>query len=245
MPKTWGTKTAEERRTARRERILRSAIKLYGQRGYRNTSVKAVCDEAGLTERYFYESFSNSEQLLHECFLTIEHGLLQRMREVANREGGNVLERARAGLLVYLEHIKQDPATARVFLLELANVSSASEALVSASLDRFGSLLMEVLGADPAFKQAPSPLLLRGVVGGGLHVVQAWASTDFRESSEVVAELNLRLYTSLAAAAPIRIPASPTPRASSKSSRSKRLGAPGNESHNTQVGRRGKRVFRP
>lgn len=36
--------------------------------GYRNATVKAVCEAAGLTERYFYESFSNSEELLVASF---------------------------------------------------------------------------------------------------------------------------------------------------------------------------------
>ncbi len=197
MPRTWGARTAHERQAARRERILRAAIKVYGEHGYRNASVKAVCMAAGLTERYFYESFANGEDLLRQCFLAVEDDLLMSMREAARKEASSVSECARSALLVYLDHIRQDPATARVFLIEMANVSPAAEALVSESLDRFGSLLMEVLGADPRFESRPSPLLLRGVVGGGLHIVQAWATTGYAESIETVADLNLRLYTAL------------------------------------------------
>jgi AcrR family transcriptional regulator len=52
--------SADERRLARRERLIEGAIRAYGELGYRNTTVKAVCEAAGLTERYFYESFANS-----------------------------------------------------------------------------------------------------------------------------------------------------------------------------------------
>ena len=197
MPRIWGARTADERHAARRERIIRTAIKVYGEHGYRNASVKAVCVAAGLTERYFYESFSNGEDLLRQCFLAVENDLLASMRAAAHREASSVSERARAALLVYLDQIRRDPVTARVFLIEMANVSPAAEALVSESLDRFGSLLMEVLGADPRFESPPSPLLLRGVVGGGLHIIQAWAATGYAESIETVADLNLRLYTVL------------------------------------------------
>ena len=77
--------------------------------------------------------------------------------------------------------IRSNPDTARVFLIEMASVSPAAEALVLESLDRFGSLLIEVLGADPRFAIRPPPPL-RGVVGGGgLYIVRAWAMSDYAE----------------------------------------------------------------
>ena len=104
----------------------------------------------------------------------------------------------RAALRVYVERIRRDPATSRVFLIEMANVSPAAEALAAASLDRFGALLIEVLGDDPGFEVSPSPLLLRGIVGGGLHIIQAWATSGYAEEIGIVADLNLRLYRVLA-----------------------------------------------
>ena len=194
MPRTWGARTADERRAERRDRIIRAAIKVYGRHGYHRTSVKSVCTEAGLTERYFYESFANSEDLLGKCFLVVEGELLGRMRAAAQVKASGAIERARAALMIYLDHLRQDPATARVFLIEMASVSPAAEALVSESLDRFGSMLLEVLADDPRFTGRPPPLLLRGVVGGGLHLVRAWALADYAEDIGAVAELNLRLY---------------------------------------------------
>ena len=197
MSRVWGAKTADERQAERRERIVRAAVTLYGEQGYHNTSVKAVCVEAGLTERYFYESFANGEDLLRQCFLTVEGGILEKMRSAAADGASSGFERARSALLIYLDVIRSNPATARVFLTEMASIGPAAEALVFASLDRFGGLLMDLLGSDPRFADRPSPLLLRGVVGGGLHIVQAWVASAFRERIEVVAELNLRLYTVL------------------------------------------------
>ncbi len=193
----WGAKTADERQAARRERIVTAAIKLYGEMGYRSTSVKAVCKAADLTERYFYESFANSEDLLQQCFRTVTNDLLDRMRDAAREAQPTALGRARAALLVYLDHLRHNPASARVFLIEIASVSPATEALVSASLSEFGALLKEFLQTDPNFGGLSTPLLLRGVVGGGLHIVQAWIESGYRDSIETVADLNLRLYTAL------------------------------------------------
>ena len=49
-----GGKTVEERRLERWRRLIDAAVKVYGERGYRNSIVKAVCHAARLTERYFY-----------------------------------------------------------------------------------------------------------------------------------------------------------------------------------------------
>ncbi len=189
----WGAKTADERRAGRRLAILRAAIALYGRSGYRATSVKAVCAAAGLTERYFYESFANGEDLLQACFLDVTQHLLARMRQAARADGASPMERVRAGLLVYLTELRNNPAAARVFLIEMGGVSPATEAAVSASLDRFGQLLMEVLQEDQERQPRPS-LLLRGVVGGGLHIAQAWIEGGYREPIEDVTEAALLVY---------------------------------------------------
>ena len=134
-----GGKTVEERRSERWRRLIEAAVKVYGERGYRNSTVKAVCDAAGLTERYFYESFSNSEDLLCACFQEAADRLLMRVRRAGLQGGGAPMERVRAGVLEYLRHLQAEPAAARVFLIEMSSVSARADALVSASLDRFAA----------------------------------------------------------------------------------------------------------
>lgn len=201
----WGDRTAEQRRAERRVKLTRAAIKVYGEKGYRNATVKAVCDAAGLTERYFYESFPNGEALLKHCFREVTGSLLSRMRTAAEDNGGTPLEGARAGLLVYLGELQADPAGARVFLFEMASVSPATEALVSESLDAFGALLVETLQRPREEMSPVSPLLLRGAVGGGLHIAQAWIASGYAANIEHVADDALRLYGLLSQPDPERL----------------------------------------
>ncbi len=185
-------RTADERRADRRAQLIAAAARVYGDRGYRNATVKAVCDAAGLTERYFYESFRNSEDLLCACFQQGADALLADVREAGAAQGGPPLARARAGVLVYLQHLREEPAPARVYLIEMSSVSARTDQLVSDNLDRFGALLVELFWGDAT--EAVSPLLVRGVIGGGLHVAQAWISDGYAEPIETVAATILRLY---------------------------------------------------
>src|SRR5690606_1680294 len=55
---------AAERTRARRAAILGAALELFGTAGFAATSVKQICVAAGLTERYFYESFRDRHAAL-------------------------------------------------------------------------------------------------------------------------------------------------------------------------------------
>ncbi len=187
----YGDRTADERRAERRVQLMQAALSVYGATGFKTASVKAVCMRAGLTERYFYESFINGEDLLKHCFLGVNRVLIARMREAAVQDGRAPLERIRAALLVYFQQIKKHPTSARVFLIEMASVSEGTEALISQSLDEFGALLMEVFDDS----RPTSSLLLRGVIGGGLHIARAWVGTGYAESVDSVADAALQLYS--------------------------------------------------
>ena len=107
------------------------AIKVDDEHGDRHASAKLMCMAAGLSERSFYQSFANGQDLLRQCSLVVEDDLLTSIREAARREASSIAERARSTLLVYLDRIRQDTAMVRVFLIEMANVSPAAEAFVS------------------------------------------------------------------------------------------------------------------
>jgi len=131
--------------------------------------------------------------MLQHCFKLVTGGLTATMRETAGRTGGGRRKRVRAALLTYFGALKANPPAARLFLLSMASVSPATDALISSNLDEFGCLLLEVLGRQDSRDEVP-PLLLRGVIGGGLHIAQVWVANGFPEDIDDVADTALRLY---------------------------------------------------
>src|SRR5688572_6780726 len=59
---------AADRRAERREKLLAAGLELLGTEGHGGTTVRGVCREAGLTPRYFYESFEDLDALLLAVF---------------------------------------------------------------------------------------------------------------------------------------------------------------------------------
>lgn len=180
---------ADDRRAQRRCQLIQAAIAVYGERGYRQATVKAVCDAAGLTERYFYESFPNSEALLLASYHAVLHVLLTRLSEAAEAAGRQRRARVRAMLHAYFDALQRDPRSARVYLVEIRGVSPAMDVALDESLRRFGRALGEALTP----RAAPDPLLEAGRVGGVMHIALHWIATGHAARLEEVTEAALAL----------------------------------------------------
>ncbi|MBF6297231.1 TetR/AcrR family transcriptional regulator [Nocardia amamiensis] len=60
----WRGRSPADRVAARREQLIEACTELMATIGAAETSMRGVCRQAGLTERYFYESFPNLDALL-------------------------------------------------------------------------------------------------------------------------------------------------------------------------------------
>ena len=185
--------STEERRAQRREQLIRAAVQVYGERGYRNASVKAVCEAAGLTERYFYESFANSEALLVASFNSVTRFLLDEIEQVGIEAGGDGVARVRAMLGAYYEALKRDPPSARVFLVEIGGVSPAVDQALADSLRAFGELLSRTLCPDRQGDGKGDALLRTGVVGGIIQIALGWISGGYSQPVHEVVDAAVRL----------------------------------------------------
>ncbi|KAA1419311.1 TetR/AcrR family transcriptional regulator [Nocardioides humilatus] len=70
-PRIWGGTTLAERQKDRRARLLAAGVTLIAAGGGQAVSVRAVCREAGLTSRYFYEHFQDRDELTVAVFQTL------------------------------------------------------------------------------------------------------------------------------------------------------------------------------
>lgn len=180
----------DERRALRRTQLIAAGIAVYGERGYRQATVKAVCEAAGLTERYFYESFANSEELLIACFGEVTAAVMVEIKTAADAAGADPIARARAMLHTYFAALQREPRSARVFLVEIRGVSRAVDKAFDGALRMIGAELAGVV-APP---QAPTdPLLRAGLIGGVIHIALRWIEDDYRPDIDAVTASALRL----------------------------------------------------
>ncbi len=185
----YGGLDAEERRTERRLRLINAAIEVYGKVGYRVATVKAICETAELTERYFYESFANSEALLIAAYTHVVGHLHDEMAAAARAAGDDADARLLATLTLYFNRLKEHPKPARVFLLEISGISAAVDAVKLEVLRTFSDILVPMV-IDPkrADKTSNAVLLSNGMVGAVISIARRWVSKQYQQPvDEVVA----------------------------------------------------------
>ena len=69
-PKTrkYGGLSLDERKKQRRDKFLEAGLCVFGTNGFHQASVRRLCQEAQLTDRYFYEACGNLETLLVDVY---------------------------------------------------------------------------------------------------------------------------------------------------------------------------------
>jgi AcrR family transcriptional regulator len=185
----------DERRAQRRARLIEAAVAVYGERGYRHATVKAVCEAAGLTERYFYESFANSEELLIAGFNAVTFGVFGEVVSAAQEAGKSREARSRAMLRTYFAALQREPRSARVFLVEIRGVSREVDKAFDAALREIGRQVAQVV-APPS--QQDDELLQAGVIGGIIHIALRWIEQGYEPPLEQVTDTALKLGMVLA-----------------------------------------------
>lgn len=125
--RTWRGQTIGERRSERRQRLIEAGIELFGTRGYTNTPVKAICDEAGLTERYFYEAFDDREDLLSVIYDRVIGDCARATVTALDNSGDDLADSMRAGLTAFARELTRDSRRARIQEIEVVGVSPEME----------------------------------------------------------------------------------------------------------------------
>src|SRR5689334_24704619 len=79
--------SAGERAAVRRAALLDAALDLLGGDPPATATMTAICERAGLTERYFYESFRSRDDLLVTLLDEVAEELRERTEAVLDEDG--------------------------------------------------------------------------------------------------------------------------------------------------------------
>jgi AcrR family transcriptional regulator len=117
--RSWAGTTLADRRSERHRRLLAVGLELAGTQGSAAVTVRSVCRTAKLTDRYFYESFSDREALLLAVYDEVAGEAGRVLVEAVAGAGSDDRERvARAAVEAFLDLLTEDPRKGRVLLLE-------------------------------------------------------------------------------------------------------------------------------
>lgn len=124
----YGNRSAQQRRSDRRDRLLDAALDLIGTQGYAAATVEALCAAAGVSTRTFYEEFGGREDVLLAVHDRITAAGFTALTEALAATAGEQLHtRIHHSVHAYLGAMATDPRRARVAFIEVVGVSPRVE----------------------------------------------------------------------------------------------------------------------
>ncbi|MGE2836138.1 TetR/AcrR family transcriptional regulator [Mycobacterium sp. SMC-4] len=168
----WRGTSPEERSEDRRDRLLTSCLELVGSDGAGALAVRAVCRQAGVSHRYFYELFADVDTLLVATYERAVGELLAGVT-AAIPEGGDPSTALRDSFDAATDFLQRHPLQGRLIF---------SEALTHARLrDRAVQVLPGFLRAVYGVAVAPghsgpSELQTMMLAGGLAALFTEWLS---------------------------------------------------------------------
>ncbi|HEU0101336.1 MAG TPA: TetR family transcriptional regulator [Mycobacteriales bacterium] len=195
-------------------RLIEAGLQVFGTVGVREATVGAVCAEAHLTQRYFYESFRNLQVLLAEVFTVVterQHRQMAAAATGARRDGGSLTDAAHAALRVYFSGLQADPRIARLQLLEMLGSDEPTDRCYQAAIRRAADLVLFVGDMREVQRPAVPRLLALGLIGAVVEIALMWLLADFADPLEAVVASALVIYDAVISAESTSPPVLPYP----------------------------------
>lgn len=196
--RVYGGENPAERTARRRQRFMDAGLQVFGTTGYRAATVRMLCKEAELTDRYFYESFDTTEDLLiavyRQQFDQLQQAVMQQLLGAA--PGQDIMHTVYAGLDALFDMAAQ-PCVARVCWLEVLGVSPRVDATYTRTFDGFADLVI-------AFSRQRFPhwqidddearLVGLALIGAVSQTVTHWLLGGYRERKSTLVSATARVF---------------------------------------------------
>src|ERR671922_2435410 len=107
--------TRDEKRAHTRSCLMRSAAKVFADRGLQHASIDEVADDAGYTKGAFYANFKNKEELF---LAMLDERFAERLAELERvlATETTMEDQAREAGASFMRHLSADPEWERLFM---------------------------------------------------------------------------------------------------------------------------------
>jgi AcrR family transcriptional regulator len=184
---------AAERLTQRRRRLLDTGLDLLGAENVEtDLTVRAICRRAGLTARYFYESFADKDEFVGAVFDWVVADIAATTQAAVT--AARPEEQTRAAMANIVRTIVNDPRVGRLlFSSHLANPVLARKRIEAGSLMAMlsGQQVVSTLNVPDNEKVKATGYF---VVGGVVQTISAWLAGEVElEPDRLVEQLGALL----------------------------------------------------
>ncbi|WP_433680805.1 TetR family transcriptional regulator [Nocardia sp. CA-119907] len=179
--RTYGGVSAEERRAQRRTTLLDAALEIIGTQGIAKLTVSGLCAQAGLNERYYYESFDSRDAVLAALVDRIAEEMAATIVGALQAAPADTRAKAHAAISAGIHLLTDDPRKAHVALV--AGMATPELRARTNQTVRVFARLVAAEGIDFYGITDPDPdptidFRATYLVGGLVQTLTAWLQDD-------------------------------------------------------------------
>ena len=189
----WAGISATDRRAERRSLLLDAAFALFGDGGESAVSVRSVCRLSELNTRYFYENFSDTDELLGAVYDRVGAELGQRLSDAMAAEPRHQESRLRAGIRTVLEFSSADPRRGRILFTEGRTNPVLAERRTKARDQLRELVLDEERRTDPRSDRVGREVGAAMYAGAMAELAQQWLSGTLGNDLDAVVDRSVGL----------------------------------------------------
>lgn len=197
--RTYSGVPAEERTRIRRERLIESATEVFGRVGYAQATMRNICVEARLAERYFYESFDSTKTIFETvCRMQIDQ-LIHLIGDALAKSPVMDKDFVESGMRAFLQFVRDDPRRVQIVLIDGVWMDQMRVREGNSELVGYGRVIRNLTqGFHPDLaREINVEMAASGLIGMAIHTAIDWARTDFRMSLEDVLKHNMYAWGGL------------------------------------------------
>lgn len=189
---------ATERLADRRARLVEAAFDLFGTQGYHTVSIRQLCRQAGLTERHFYQSFTDRHELLAAVYEDVFTAVRDATFTAVAQAPPTLEGQARAGLRTFIRALADDPRVARVLLFESVGVSQTLDRRRRAVVNEFAGLIAATVLPHSGEPVTPRLSMVAAMITGGINELMAeWTLGQRYGSIDDLIDVGVDICTAL------------------------------------------------
>lgn len=145
--RSYGGVPIEQRKARRRVALLDAAQEIIGTSGFAKLTVSGLCTQARLSERYYYESFSDLDAVFSELFDRIVDEIGQAVVTAFVTTPTDIRAKTRAAIAAAIDLIADDPRKARIVTVE-AQLNPALLRRRAEVMRSFAGIMMAVCAGE-------------------------------------------------------------------------------------------------
>lgn len=194
-----GVDTAQ-RQKERREKFIAAGLETFGTKGYAKSTIKGICELAGLTERYFYESFQKKEDLLIAVYRRLITDLETDIKTIIEAADTPPMDKAYNAAKLFFQRFSDDPRRARVQLYEILGVSTRVDKEYLAATQTLTGWIEVIAAAvfpDIDRDRMKNSVIPTGLAGALIYIANQWVMNGFKTPVNDISTQYIGMFSQL------------------------------------------------